>query len=163
MACDNGRASGCTPASDSKQSLKVDIYRIAQSQLLYPLTTWGSMHALIWTWLTISWFAAWCMVLMAYMIFDHRCQLTPDLNHYCFHTCNFPNLNIFNPVKHRNAFSKCLYSCSAVCLPRKKISSAFTQPSEDPKSLAIFQPAKSVWQIQINSSDAKSCRDRLGK
>ena len=24
------------------------------------------------------------------MIFDHRCQLTPDLNHYCSNTCNFP-------------------------------------------------------------------------
>ena len=76
------------------------------------------------------------------MIFAHRCQLTPDLNHYCSNTCNFPNVNIFNPAKHINAFSKCLYSCSAIHLPREKISSSFTQPSEDPKSLAIFQPVK---------------------
>ena len=162
MACENWRASGCTPASASEKSLKVDLYRMAKSQLFHPLTTWGSMNALIWTWLAIPWCET-CIILLANMIFDHRCQLPPDLNHYCSNTYNFPDPNIFNPKKHRNAVSKCLYSCSAFCLPRKKISSAFTQPSEDPKSLAIFQPAKSVWKNQINSSDAKSCRDRLGK
>jgi hypothetical protein len=113
-------------------------------------------------WLTISWCAA-CMILMAYMTFDHRCQLTPDLNHNRFSTCNISNFSTCNLYKHRDAFSKCLYSCAVVCLPRKKISSSFTQPSEDPESLAIFQPAKSVWEIQINSSDAISCQDRLGK
>jgi hypothetical protein len=147
MASENGRASGCTPTSASKQSLKVDICRIAQSQLFHPLTTWGSMHAFVWTWLTISWFIA-CMILMADMIFDHRCQLTPDLNHYCFHTCNILDPNIFSPNKCINAVSKCLYSCSALYLPRGKNSSSFTQPSEDPKSLTIFQPAKSVWEFR---------------
>ena len=162
MACENGRASGCTPASATEKCLKVDLYRMAKSQLFHPLMTWGSMNALIWTWLTKFWCAP-CMLLLVTMIFDHRCQLPPDLNHYCFHTCNFPDPNIFNPNRHRNAFSKCLYSCSAIHLPREKISSSFTQPSEDPKSLAIFQPAKSVWEIQINSKDANSCGDRLGK
>ena len=46
------------------------------------------------------------MLLMADMIFDHRCQLTPDLNHYCFNTCNFPNVNTCNTYKYRNAFSR---------------------------------------------------------
>ena len=141
MTCENCRASGCIPASASEQSLKVDICRIAQSQLFHPLTTWGSMHALIWTWLTISWFVA-CIILMADMIFDHRRQLTPDLNHYCFHTCNILDPNIFNLNKCINAVSKCLYSCSAVYLPRKKNSSSFTQPLEDPKYLAIFNLLK---------------------
>ena len=162
MACENGRASGCTPASASEKSLKVDLYRMAKSQLFHPLTTWGSMHALIRTWLTTFWCAP-CMLLLATMIFDHRCQLPPDLNHYCFHTCNFFNSNTCNPNQYRNAFSKYLYSCTAFFLPRKKISSSFTQPSEDPKSLAIFQPAKSVWEIQTNSINANSCGDRLGK
>jgi hypothetical protein len=35
------------PASASEKSLKVNIYRIAQSQLLNPLTTCGSMYELI--------------------------------------------------------------------------------------------------------------------
>ena len=162
MACENWRALGCTPASASEESLKVDIYRTAKSQLFHPLTTWGSIHVLIWTRLTTFWCVT-CMILLATIIFDHRCQLPPDLNHYCSNTCNFSNPNICNPNQYRNAFSKYLYSCTAFFLPRKKISSSVTQPSEDPKSLAIFQPAKSVWQIQINSIDANSCGDRLGK
>jgi hypothetical protein len=39
MTCENGRALGCIPASASEQSLKVDIYRTAQSQLFHTLTT----------------------------------------------------------------------------------------------------------------------------
>ena len=161
MACENWRASGCTPASASEKSLKVDICRTAKNQLFHPLTTWGSMHALIWTWLTISWCAE-CMTLMSSMLVDHRCQSTPDLNHYCFNTCNIWNFNTFNPYKYRNSFSKWLYLCDAVFLPREKISSSFTQSSEDPKSFAIFQHAKRVWGIQINSIDDNSCGEHLG-
>ena len=117
MACENGRASGCTPASASEKSLKVGLYRMAKSQLFHPLTTWGSMHALIRTWLTTFWCAP-CMFLLATMIFDHRCQLPPDLNHYCFHTWNFFNPNTCNPNQYRNAFSKYLYSWTAVFLPQ---------------------------------------------
>ena len=119
MACENGRASGCTPASASEKSLKVDLYRMAKSQLFHPLTTWGSMHALIRTWLTTFWCAP-CMPLLATMIFDHRCQLPPDLNHYCFDTCNFPNLSTFNPYQYRNTFSKYLYSCTAFFFTSKE-------------------------------------------
>ena len=105
MACENGSASGCNPASASEQSLKVDIYQTAQIQLFHPLTTWGSTNTPIWTWLTISW-GAECMISMPNMFFDQRCQSTPDLNHYCFSTYNFPNFNTSSPYKYRNSFSK---------------------------------------------------------
>ena len=52
--------------------------------------------------------------LMSSMIFNHRYQLTPDLNRYCFKTCNISNFNTSNPHKYRNSFSRYLCLCDAV-------------------------------------------------
>ena len=61
-----------------------------------------------------------CMNLMSNMFLDHRCQSTPDLNHYCFNTWNIWNFNTFNTYKYRNSFSKWIYSCAAFFFLEKK-------------------------------------------
>ena len=65
------------------------------------------MPALIWTWLTISWFAT-CMILITHVSFDHRWKLTSDLNHYCFNTCtsrtSTPATHLSTELRSRNTY-----------------------------------------------------------
>ena len=165
MACENCRAWGCTPDSASEKSLKVDIYRTAQSQLFHPLTTWGSIHALrIWPWLTTFWCAI-CMILLANMIVDHRCQFPPDLNPYCFNTCNISYSNTCNPYKCENEISK------QITLVRRGL---FTSEENLVIRLHSLQKIQSIWSYfnllkasdkfrLICLSDANSCWERHGK
>ena len=152
MACENGHASGCTPASASEQSLKVDIYRVAPSQLFHPLTTWGSMHA---GWRdpgsrhVFFWWQIWFSIIGANW---HLIWTTIASEPATFRTST-PAAHTSTEIRSRNVYIRVQ---RFVYLGRKYLHRL-------PSLQAIFQPANSVWEIQINSTDVNSCGNRLGK
>ena len=162
MAHGNFRASDCTLASASEQSLKADTLQITRNHFYQSMVTLDWNNAFLWRWLTMPKCALY-IFLMVSMCFYHRYQLTHYLNHYWLTNARNLQINIRKPGKYRNAFSKYIVLCAAVHLPRWKIPRPFTRPVENPKALTLLQPAESVWEIQVNWNDANSCWDSLGK